>query len=423
MLSDPTVSPNPGDRDRKDMVAVITDEDFERYERDLPAALGCAVEDFPAPSSDLVARSLARGRQRRRARTLRRSALGFVLVAASIGGWAATDGGFGLSSSDAADRTRLPSAADVRRDLVPYLMKALPSEGVLTDAESRFAADAPKVLRTEAQVSGTYSTAAGKSSLIVSISRPVPGSRTELGSYAYCTGVRPDNECVRVLQPEGGALTVRKSTKEPGSPDAEWSVVHTRADGAMVGVRLSGAYDDAGEPAGVPTMSIQQITEIARSPVWAPVIAVEPTAAEQVLGLVPALLPGQIQPLSRDGDSRSGEFVVQAGGGRHLLTARVDPTSPGEGQGCPTGPLPWTCGEVTLSDGSPAVVDRERNVDGRVVPLSLTAYRPHGLRIRFEVDAPPAKSTTSYGELAAEAPGLDLEVLKVIAASPRWDAR
>ncbi|MFI1581321.1 hypothetical protein [Embleya sp. NPDC020630] len=401
---------------------MITDEDFERYERDLPAALSSAVEDFPAPSSDLVARSLARGRQRRRARTLRRSALAFVLVAASVGGWAATDGGFGLSS-DSADRTRLPSAADVRRDLVPYLMKALPPEGVLTDAESRFEADAPKVLRTEAQVSGTYATAAGKSSLVVSISRPVPGSRTELGSYAYCTGVRPDNECVRVVQPEGGALTVRKSTKEPGSPDAEWSVVHTRADGAMVGVRLSGAYDDAGEPAGVPTMSIQQITEIARSPVWAPVIAVEPTAAEQVLGLVPALLPDAVRLEARDGDSRSGEFVVQAATGRHLLTVRVDPTPLGGWQGCPPGALAWTCGEVTLSDGNRALAALNRTVDERVVPLSLTVYRPHGLQIRFEVDAPSAKSTLVYGELATGTTGLDLEMLKAMAASARWDAR
>ncbi|OPC78253.1 hypothetical protein B4N89_39430 [Embleya scabrispora] len=294
---------------------------------------------------------------------------------------------------------------------------------MLTDAESRFEADVPKVLRTEAEVSGTYATAAGKSSLIVSISRPVPGSRNELGSYAYCTGVRPDNECVRVLQPGGGALTARKATKEPGSSDAEWSVVHTRADGAMVGVRVSGAYDDAGEAVGAPTMSIQQITDIARSPVWAPVIAAEPTAAEQVLGLVPALLPGKIQVISRDGDSRSGEFVVQAGGGRHLLTVGVDPAPPGEGQRCPTGPLEWTCAEVTLPDGNPAVVELKRNVDGRVVPLSLTAYRPHGLRIRFEVDAPAAKSTTTYGEFATGAPGLELEELKVIAASPRWDAR
>ncbi|WP_143658242.1 hypothetical protein [Embleya scabrispora] len=108
---------------------MITDEDFERYERDLPAALSSAVEGFPVPSSDLVARSLARGRQRRRARTLRRSALAVVLVAASIGGWAATYGGFGRSSSDSADRTRFTSAADVRRELVPYLMEALPREG------------------------------------------------------------------------------------------------------------------------------------------------------------------------------------------------------------------------------------------------------------------------------------------------------
>ncbi|GCD96748.1 hypothetical protein [Embleya hyalina] len=423
MPTDPTVSPDPGDRDREDMVAVFTDEDFERYERELPAALGSVVEAFPAPASDLVARSLARGRRRRRARTLRRSAMALVLVAAGVGGWAATDGGLGRSSSDSADRTRFPSAGDVRRELVPYLTKVLPPEGVLTGAESRFEADAPMVLRTEAEVSGTYATAAGKSSLIVSISRPVPGSRIELGSHAYCTGVRPDNECVREPRPEGGTLTVRKSTKKPGSPDAEWSVVHTRADGAMVGVRVSGAYDDSGEVVGGPNMSIQQITDIARSPVWAPVIAAEPTAGEQVLGLVPALLPGGIRLTSRDGDSRNGEFVVQVGGGRHLLTVAVDPTPPGEGQGCPPGRPEGTGGEVTLPDGNPAVVDLKRNVDGRVVPPSLIVYRPHGLRIRFEVDAPPAKSTTSYGELAADSPGLDLEVLKVIAASPRWDTR
>ncbi|MFI6584466.1 hypothetical protein [Embleya sp. NPDC050493] len=400
----------------------FSDEDFEQYERELPGALRAAGDSFPGPSSDLVARGLARGRQRRRFRRLRRSALAAVLVTASVAGWATVAGVFDNSNSGPADRTGAPWVTDAPRDLVPLLAKAVPPDGQLIDAYSNFAAGSPRVLRAQAEVMATYTTASGSSELSVVVSRPAPGSRDD--SDAYCDENVPKSTCSRSPEPDGAVLTTRRTIKDKGSTDPAqlWRALYTRPDGVRVDVRANGDYLVVGDVAGVSSLSMEQIVAIARSASWEPVGAAVATPAQQITGLVPALLRSGVRVLSADGSSSTGEFVVDTDSGIHELNVSVDS---GPIEVCPPAaakadPTTGTCEMVKLSDGTSARIDRARTEHGRYVPWALTAFRAHGLRIRFEQD-PPSKSNRDKPTPSA-GPSMLQDQVKEIAASPRWDA-
>ncbi|MGW1996808.1 hypothetical protein [Embleya sp. NPDC001921] len=392
----------------------LSDEEFACYERELPGDLRAAVEAFPGPGPDLVARGLARGRQRRRARTLRRTALAVVLVLASVGGWAGIDGTFDTSSGPA-DRTGDPWVTGAPRDLIPFLAKAVPSGGGLADGVTRFDADAPRVLRTEASVSATYTNQSGSAALTVVLDRPLPGSRAEAEGSPDCAATSARDECTRSEVPGGGSLIVRRTTSTEQNVEQELRVVHTRPDGARVDVRLGGRYLAPGDVAGAPVLSVEQLTAAARSDAWKPVLAAIPTVAQQVTGLVTSLMPAGVQVTSVDGSATAGEFVVNTGNGAQGLTVSVE-AGPREQQqpGClGSGPEGGVCQLVSLSDGTSAVVYLDRTEDGRFVPWSLTAYRPHGLRIRFEKAVPPPLDEREDGRE---------RLVEKIAASSRWDA-
>ncbi|MYS86090.1 hypothetical protein [Embleya scabrispora] len=399
----------------------FSDEDFERYERELPGALRTAGDTFPGPSSDLVARGLARGRRRRRLRTLRRSALAAALVTASVAGWATVEGAFDTSDPGPADRTGALWVTNAPRDLVSLLVNAVPSGRQLIDGDTYFAADSPRVLRSQAQVQATYTTTSGSSEISVVVSRPVPGGRED--NEAYCAETLSKNACSRSPEPDGGALTVRRTAKEKDGINQLWSALYTRPDGARVDVRVVGTYSEPGGVAGVSGLSMEQIIAIARNTGWESVGAAVPTPAQQVVGLVPALLPPGARVLSADGSWGSDEFVVDTGSGTHRLDVRVEAGPIGERPVCPPAAKDdakaGTCEIVKLSDGTPARIDRARTENGRYVPWALTAFRARGLRIRFEQD-PPSK--TDAGDRSSAGPSVIQDQVKVIAASPRWDA-
>ncbi|MET7299176.1 hypothetical protein [Embleya sp. NPDC005575] len=400
----------------------FSDEDFERYERELPGALRAAGDTFPGPSSDLVARGLARGRQRRRFRTLRRSALAAVLVTASVAGWATAEGVFD-SHSGPADRTGAPWVTDAPRDLVPLLAKAVPSDGQLTNSYSYFAAGSPRVLRSQAEVMATYTTASGSSELGVLISRPVPGSRDD--SDAYCDETLSKSECSRSPEPDGAVLTTRRTIKDKGDstdPLQLWRALYTRPDGARVDVRASGDYLVVGDIAGVSGLNMEQIAAIARSASWEPVGAAVATPEQQVTGLVPALLRSGARVASADGSSSTSEFVVDTDSETHRLNVSVDS---GPIEVCPPAApkadsTAGTCEMVKLSDGTSARIDRARTAQGRYAPWALTAFRAHGLRIRFEQDQSSESKRDKSTSFAG--PSMLQDQVKAIAASPRWDA-
>ncbi|WP_406290388.1 hypothetical protein [Embleya sp. NBC_00896] len=402
-------------------MAELTDEEFERCERELPGALRAVGDTFRGPSPDLVGRGLARGRQRSRIRAVRRAAIAGVLVAASVGGWAVFGDGSEASVSGPVARTDVSTQPGGQRDLLPYLAKAVPPEGNLTNDESRFDDGVPRVLRSQASISATYSNGSGSSPLIVTVSRPVPGTGTDLASDAYCPAARALLQCTRSAEPDGAALTVRKARKEEGSSEQEWRVLYTRPDAARVDVRTIVAEPGPGSAGGALVLSIEQITAIARSAVWDPVVAAQPAADQQVLGLLRALTPPEVRVVGVDGDADVGVAVVETDAGRFLLSASVTSASTDGRSDCP-GKGNGTCEMVTLSDGTRARVEHDRNTQGRIVPLALTAFRAHGPQVRLEAGAPPPKGFSVPGELRGSGSGLTADQLMAIAASPRWDA-
>ncbi|MFF7249270.1 hypothetical protein ACFZBU_35805 [Embleya sp. NPDC008237] len=395
------------------------DEEFERFEKELPGALRAAGDTFPGPSSDLVARGIARGRQRRRVRTLRRSAVAAVLVTASVAGWVTVQGTFEQSAAGPAGRTGSPWVTNAPRDLMPYLTQAVPAGGRLTEGENYFDADLPRVARSRAVVQAVYSDASGSSHLAVSIDRPGPG-HAENPLTGTCAGTSATNECNRSTDPDGGVLLTRKTHKRPGSVEQEWRAVYDRADGARVDVQVTGRYLVSDESVGAPVLSMEQIVAIARSTSWEPVAAAVPTAAQQVTGLLPDLLPGS-RVVPAESTSDAGEFVVETEAGTNGLNVRVEAGPVGERPVCPpdaNGTAPGgSCRIVKLSDGTLARIDTERTQDGRFVPWALTAFRAHGLRIRFQANTPATK-----GAIERPGPVVIEEQIKTIAASPRWDA-
>ncbi|WP_424639706.1 hypothetical protein [Embleya sp. AB8] len=400
------------------------DEEFERYERAFPGALHALGDTFPGPSPDLVARGIARGLQRRRARRLRRAALAAVLVTASIASWVLVGDAFDRSATKPADRTDGLWMSSAPRDLMPYLARAVPAGGALTGAVTHFyAADSPRVLRSAASVSATYTDSTGSSLIMVSISHPAPGGpETE----ADCTGTRELIECTRLPVLDGGSLTVRKTAKGDGSDLQELRALYIRPDSALVDVRVNNAYTVPGVSVltaapGVSVLTIDQITAVARSAVWEPVVAAVPTVAQRVAGLVPTLLPSGARVASTEGNPEQGEFIVETGRNSQRLNVSVQSAPADEQPVCPAGPGDGTCEIVRLSDGTLARIDHDRTVDQRVVPWALTAFRPHGLRVRFEVGVPPLKSVGDKRELSPPAATVTQNQVKAIAASPRWD--
>ncbi|MEU0939097.1 hypothetical protein [Embleya sp. NPDC005971] len=403
----------------------FSDEDFERYERELPGALRAVGDTFPGPSSDLVARGLARGRQRRRFRTLRRSALAAVLVTASVAGWATVRGTFDASTAGPGDRPDTPWVTKAPRDLMPLLAAAVPADGGLTDGETHFEAGLPRVLRTEARVQATYRNPSGSSVLTVVINRPGPGDDQDPAATT-CAGTRPEDECTRSTDPDNGVLIARKTSKQAGSVEQEWRAVYIRPDGAHVDVRVGGRYLLPGDTTGISVLSLEQIAAVARSASWEPVVAAIPTPAQQVAGLVPALLSPGSHVVSADGSSGTGEFVVDTQGRTNGLNVSAEAGPVGERPVCPPGVDGSTsaggCEIVKLSDGTPARIDTERTEDGRYVPWALTAFRAHGLRIRFEANTPPVKERGEKRSIDWAGLPVIQEQAKTIAVSPRWDA-
>lgn len=402
----------------------LSDEEFAWYERELPGELRAAGAAFPGPSADLVARGLARGRQRRRARTVRRTALAVVLVLASVGGWAGIDGTFDTSSGPA-DRTGDLRAVPAPRDLLPFLAKAVPPGGGLTDGVTRFEVDSPRVLRTEASVSATYTNQNGSSALTVVLTRPVLGSRADLEDVPACDKASAQDECTRSAEPDGGSLVVRRTATTAEKTEQELRVVHTRPDGARVDVRLGGRYLVPGDIAVAPVLSVEQVTAAARSDAWKSVLAAIPTVSQQVAGLVTSLMPAGARVVSADGAPGAGEFVVDSddshGERTHVLKVSVEAGPADERPTCPA-KADRACEVVKLSDGTMARIDRMRFGDGSFGPPVLTAFRPHGLRVGFEQGVPSEKAWGARGSILWPAESMVLEQAKAIAASSRWDA-
>jgi len=421
-MLNPTEHQNrPRDRDGEEPVAELTDEEFEWCERELPGALRVVGDTFRGPSPDLVGRGLARGRRRSRIRAVRRTATAGVLVAASVCGWAVLGGGFETSPvSGPVARTDVSTQSVGPWDLRPYLAQAVPSDGELTDVESYFDDGVPAVLRSAARISATYGNGSGSSPLSVTVSRPVSGTRTDLASDAYCPVARPLLECTRSEEPDGSALTVRKALKQEGDSGQEWRVLHTRPDGVRVDVRVSGV--GPGPAGGTPVLSVGQITAVARSAAWDPVVAAQPSAAGQVPGLLRTLTPPEVRVVAVDGDAHTGVAAVETAEGRFLLNASATLASADGRPDCPTGAVSGGCDVVTLSDGTRARIEHDVNARGGIVPLALTAFRADGLLVRLEAGAPPPKGFSSPSALSGFGSGLTVDQLMAIAASPRWDA-
>jgi hypothetical protein len=422
---------------------VPTDDDFEHH---LPGALRAAVEGYPGPSPDLVRRGIARGRQQRRARVLRGAAVAAVLTVSGVAAVSARLGAFDGSAAHSApanEQSRPPTATvsppphespapePEHIDLVPLLRKAL-GTGTLTDATGTFDVSGPRVTRPKAVVSGQYTVDGRTTSVSVEITRPVPGSDEARTNQGGCLAVRngPAGHCESVAQPDGTHAVVwsQRSLTLPDSSLDRITVVFPRGDGGQVSVtsggeRLpstpgGGTSVPQAPGGGVQTLPTkEQLIEVARSPVWDPVVDKQPLPNERLLSLVPSMLPSVVQVVAPTGDNEHARFALLDTQGRSELTVDVLANSGAAYRGCTERADVGSCRSLDLPDGTRLVTTTVGESAGGVGDQTweTTAYHPNGLRVLVGVTNSPDGKT-----VLRATPSLSLDQLEALAGDSRW---
>lgn len=388
----------------------------DRFERDLPDAMRSAVAEFRGPSPDLIERGIRRGRRQRRARVAVGAAVAavLVLVLGGSGGLGVLNGVFAGSSTDsgpAARRDDGMASLPMGRELLPYLRAALP-DGGRTDG---FEPHDEESMPGEPGIAGTYTGRNGSARLVVQLLRPLFGSVEDLWWGAHCSlaGDSREYTCTRSVDPDGGAFVAIEFRGGPGLERQAAVAVYTRPDGVLVRVQ-------AGDPDTRPVrplagLGIEELTEIARSPVWTRVGVDASNPDPKAFEVLPDLLPADVRVRSRTTATVGNFVLVRPGGPMSQLTVRLRPTGDGEPTPCPLGTREDFCANVKLADGTPGVIHQVVANDGRVESRSLLVIRPGGLAVSLEVRDGRSAESAPMPE-----PLLSIEQLKTMAASPRW---
>ena len=231
----------------------------------VPAALRDAADAFPAPAADLVDGAIARGRRKRRARTLGSAALATVTGLAVTGLVAAgthLTGGHGVSAA-AAGTTHGSAAASpgaVNQVMPPSEMETtlkhlLPPHVTVTvlDAEAGYL-----------QLIGTDS--AGPSLLEINVQYRT----TYYGRLSCATRtVAPGATCSQRTSPDGALQVVVEGPSEYGGPGTEWTVDLIRPDGDRVVISEFNAASESGAVTRpTPILTVAQAEAVVGSQNW-----------------------------------------------------------------------------------------------------------------------------------------------------------
>ncbi|MDI2130805.1 hypothetical protein [Yinghuangia seranimata] len=435
--------------------------DESAFARELPGALRSTADRFPGPSPDLTHRGHTRGRRMRRTRNRVVGVAAGALTAAVIGGSFAVArlGGdsdtshaantpVGTSASPAAATTApaAPKAPDVSADEVLRIFTALlPAGGSVaephsggTDVQPPSGKVPPGTKLTVPAFAGVvYTDAKGtRTGVNIEIGFVDPQNRTNYGTCAP-KQYSPYSDCTATTLSDGTKIARTKGYTYPNANTGqkEWTVSIMRPDDTQISVD---AYGGGGEKATTksvdPGLTLDQLTAIAQSPTWQPVIDAVPRVTAtprtpshkqvdgvKILELLKSMLPPNTRITSPVSQPGFGSFIADDGRGESDVEINVQNgmgNVAGDLTSCATRGLDAkACTVTTLPDGSTLVLIKQLNEKGgKAVVWTADMVTTAGFRVVVSaVNAPGQAAPVSRPE-----PLLSLDQLKTIALDPRW---
>ncbi|MFG2134594.1 hypothetical protein ACGFNV_43490 [Streptomyces sp. NPDC048751] len=347
-------------------------------------------------------------------RTFRHAALTYVALATALAGIACTAG---CASS---------SAAGEDGHSVTRTLRTLLPQG---DAGT-FSATGVEKNEPLAPVILTYKDAKGVGLVSASVGRlPVPVP--EHLSGCPDPSEHPYSRCSLTHLENGATLILDTSPVDEAQPSAgqRWTAVRTDQDGSQIAVSASNTRNnkDAASSRPTPPLDERQLTDIAVSAAWKPVVAALPAPprdpspaaafqslpAEKVTEVVSRSIPHGLRTADRGGAPGYGHLTVDDGAGKCLVAVTVQRWKPDD-------PALESLfeGAVRNPDGTRVKSTRshpEKGGEG-AVEWSVDTWRPDGLRIAvIELNAKAYKLPGTR-----RTPALGVDQLKRIALSEAW---
>ncbi|MGW4165228.1 hypothetical protein [Streptomyces sp. NPDC004788] len=241
----------------------------------------------------------------------------------------------------------------------------------------------------------------------------------------------PFSHCTLTHLHDGTTLILDKSPADETKPSAgrRWTVVRTDRDGSVVTVSESNTPNarNASPSRPTPPLSVRQLTDIAVSAAWQPVLAALPAPprgststpsfqslpASKITDVISRTLPGHLQTADSGGAPGYGHLTVDDGQGKCLVAVTVQQWKPDD-----EALTKLFQGATTEPDGVRVKLARshpEKGGEG-AVRWSVDIWRPDGLRVAVnELNARAYRLPRTRAE-----PALGLDQLKKIALSGAW---
>lgn len=344
------------------------------------------------------------------------SALSVGLSAVLLGGCHSTHAG---SQPGASASTRVSA-----RQMV-HLLETLLPHGTFSEEHGQGLADRPGPPPTAQLIFHDGDEAASMAVTLNRSTLPVPAQFSQCPDTAY----HPYSHCTRATLPGGATLVLDRSPvdeKHPSGADV-LSALLTGKDGRQVLVSESGASKGkraAGKPA-LP-LGLRQLSAIASSPVWDPVLAAMPVppardrasaiprmTGRQIDHVVEQLLPAGMRAAQRGGSEGFGHITVDDGHGKSLVAVNVQRWRAGDSDIAKL----FTKAD-TLPDGTRVEVRKGPASGGGkgAVEWSVDTLREDGLRV--VISAVNARAYQLPG--ARKEPALSIRQLEQIALDAAW---
>ncbi|WP_369141945.1 hypothetical protein [Streptomyces sp. R44] len=241
----------------------------------------------------------------------------------------------------------------------------------------------------------------------------------------------PFSHCTLTHLEDGATLILDESPADETRPSVgrRWTAVRTDRDGGMVAVAASNTRGDRNPTPSRPTppLSVRQLTDIAVSTAWKPVLAAVPAPprgstsmpsfqylpAAEVTDVISQNLPGHLRTADRGGAPGYGHLTVDDGRGKCLVAVTVQQWEPDD-----EALTRVFRGAITEADGVRVKVTRghpDKGGDGAVL-WSVDIWRPDGLRVAVnELNTRAYRLPGTRRE-----PALGIDELKKIALSDAW---
>ncbi|MFD9007341.1 hypothetical protein ACFV0T_41555 [Streptomyces sp. NPDC059582] len=259
---------------------------------------------------------------------------------------------------------------------------------------------------------------------------PIPDQFTQCPDSAY----NPYSQCTQHTLPGGVRVVLDRSPEHEGNPSGAklYSALVTYKDGKQVLVSQSGSTNEEGDNAEVREASypltLEQLSEIAISTVWKPVLSAMPEppsggprtgsvsrmTGQQISHLIEQLLPPGLQAAQADGSAGFGHLTVDDGHGKSLVAVNVQRWKPDDA----------TMAQLfkkadMLPDGTLVSIRKGPALKGGkgAIQWSVDTLRKDGLRVVISaVNARAYRLPASRSE-----PALDIQQLQGIALDTAWE--